>query len=246
MSDPRLGRRRTGHAVTRTAEVLSVLTPVEDQDLQLLAEVGPCDAVQEEVDAVVHVEDDARDHQHALVVVEVLAQITARARLLMHVFPGHQEPLTPHEAVGQVEDDEDEGDDEEDDGELHADDALLRDDGALPVALVAAKQFADDEGVEDRDDEEGDHGDGQPVDAVQHEGQHGPSGVRKAAMDHGVRRLDLARVRQDGLEEHNDQREHHEREEHLLGRPASETELSPERVAHTDVALHGEGNDEPG
>jgi len=65
VSDPRLGRRRTGHAVTRTAEVLSVLTPVEDQDLQLLAEVGPCDAVQEEVDAVVHVEDDARNHQHA-------------------------------------------------------------------------------------------------------------------------------------------------------------------------------------
>lgn len=74
-SNPRLGRGGTG-IVTRTLDVVTVtLVPVKNEDLQLLPKIGPRDAVEEKVDAVVHVKDDASDHKHTFQVVEVLREI---------------------------------------------------------------------------------------------------------------------------------------------------------------------------
>lgn len=101
--------------------VLVFLLPQHEQHAQLAPEVGPRDGVQEEVDAVVDVEDGARDEGHAPEVVEVGGPREGGDADVVR----RQEHLEPRGEVRDVEGDEAEADDEEDEGELQADDAFL-------------------------------------------------------------------------------------------------------------------------
>ena len=100
-----------------------------EEHAQLPPEVGSGDGVEEEVDAVVYVEDGARDEGHAPEVVEVGG---AREGGQADVLRGEEE-LQPRGEVRDVEGHEAEGDGEEDEGELQSDDALFRHHADLQV-----------------------------------------------------------------------------------------------------------------
>ena len=94
----------------------------QEEHAQFPPEVGPGDGVEEEVDAVVDVEDGTGDESHAPEVVQVRG---SRERRHTDVLRG-QKQLQPGGEVGNVEGDEAEGHGQEDEGELQSDDALLR------------------------------------------------------------------------------------------------------------------------
>ena len=210
---------------------------IDKQHAQLTPEVGARDAVEEEVDAVVDVEDDARDEQGVLEAGEAVYELRGGDRL------GEHEQAEPHTEERQVEHDEHERDDQQDDRELQPDDALLRDDVALAVHARPQAQLVDDHRVEHGDDHEGNQRDEHGEYVVQHERHELPVGVERAARHAlGAQRVDAA---DDGLVHHQAQPDHHDAADRLLRRFTAADVLPPQRVTHTDVALHGEGHDEP-
>ena len=100
-----------------------------EEHAQLPPEVGSGDGVEEEVDAVVYVEDGARDEGHAPEVVEVrFVGEGGDADVL-----GGEKEFEPRGEKRQVEGHETEGDGQQDDGELQSDDALFRHHADLQV-----------------------------------------------------------------------------------------------------------------
>lgn len=134
----------------------------DEQAFELTPEVRAGDGVEEEVDAVVDVEDGARDEGHAPEVVH-----------LVQVLEGHeldvargQEKLTPRGEVGQVQGHEAEGDDEKDEGKLELDGAFLHQRPDQSLLAVVEEERPDDADVQDGYDDEGDESDADGVDGV--------------------------------------------------------------------------------
>lgn len=120
---------RQARAAGMRGPVLVFLLTEQEEHAQLPPEVGARDGVEEEVDAVVDVEDGSGDEGHAPEVVEVGGtREGGQADVL-----GGEEELEPRGEVRDVEGHKAEGDGEEDEGELQSDDALFRHHADLQV-----------------------------------------------------------------------------------------------------------------
>ena len=120
---------RQTRAAGMRGPVLVFLLAEQEEHAQLPPEVGARDGVEEEVDAVVDVEDGAGDEGYSPEVVEVGG---AREGGQADVLRGEEE-LQPRGEVRDVEGHETEGDGEEYEGELQPDDALFRHHADLQV-----------------------------------------------------------------------------------------------------------------
>ena len=186
---------------------LVVLTFIHKEHPQLLPEVRPGQAIQEEVNTVIHVEDGPRDEHDVYVPRHFRSLVGHEERVVCRLLneAGQEVLLAPDGGVGRVEGDEADGNGDEDDGELQPYDALLRDHLTMAVVLVPDIQGPDDYGVQNCDDNKGEEDDTEHEDAIQDEAEALVRGVRAAHVD--VIRADLYRGGQTRLVQTHHQRQ---------------------------------------
>ena len=211
------------------------MTLAEQYGAHLSPELRSCEAIQEHIAAVVHIENRLRGVQPTAHALSRRERIRSRhgVQVLAHA-------QRPHDEVGQVEQDERRRHADEDDVQVERHRRVAGSERRPTVATSSAVQTRADEDVERCYDDERHAGDEHPVDGVQVEDERLLLHLQRAHV--ALRRA--THLAQDRLVKAQQERERAQTEDDTSGALAASA--GGQRPAHADVAFNGEGDDEPG